>query len=327
MRTNHLSTAHAAGRSTGAGPGAGPAVPGGDPAAADPGHGADRAPETHGAHGARETQGAQGAQETRGALEVRESREAALRADAPDEADEVEDLDSALAEVRTLLDTIVSRHRDLRSGQGTIVPLAPDEAGLAGRIDRLCGTARRSLAAVIAPEEELGGLIGDALHRVQSRPEGAPRVRVLHAGAGAPRERALPDSWRRVAVPPMQLLLVDRATALIQVESPLGQHAAQVSEPTLVGTLQSLFEGLWHRSSPLASLEFDGRGGSRLARAVLRALNEGVTDEAAARELGMSVRTYRRHVAEIMARLGARSRFQAGVLAAELGLLGPHSPR
>ncbi|RMI30785.1 helix-turn-helix transcriptional regulator [Streptomyces triticirhizae] len=304
MRTNHLSTAHlsTARLSSVARSRAGTAVPGGDPTAAGP------APEADRAHVARAPEAARQAQV----------------AGAPDEAD---DLDSALAEVRTLLETIVSRHRDLRSGQGTIVPLAPDEAGLAGRIDRLCGTARRGLAAVIAPEEEPGRLIGDALRRVQSRPEGAPRVRVLHTRAGAPPERALPDSWRRAAVPPMHLLLVDRATALIQVESPLGPHAAQVSEPTLVGTLQSLFDGLWRRSSPLASPEFDGRGGSRLARAVLRALNEGVTDEAAARELGMSVRTYRRHVAEIMARLGARSRFQAGVLAAELGLLGPHAPR
>jgi hypothetical protein len=55
---------------------------------------------------------------------------------------------------------------------------------------------------------------------------------------------------------------------------------------------------------------------------VLSFLAVGSKDATAARELGMSVRTYRRHVAEIMRRLDAVSRFQAGVRAMELGLVG-----
>jgi DNA-binding NarL/FixJ family response regulator len=53
-----------------------------------------------------------------------------------------------------------------------------------------------------------------------------------------------------------------------------------------------------------------------LEREVLRRLTTGSTDEAAARELGIALRTYRRVVARMMVRLGARSRFQAGYLAA-----------
>ncbi|GGW13183.1 hypothetical protein GCM10018980_71520 [Streptomyces capoamus] len=56
---------------------------------------------------------------------------------------------------------------------------------------------------------------------------------------------------------------------------------------------------------------------------VLRRLRDGFTDEVAARELGVPVRTYRRYVAEIMTLLGAESRFQAGVYAAALGMLSP----
>jgi DNA-binding NarL/FixJ family response regulator len=41
----------------------------------------------------------------------------------------------------------------------------------------------------------------------------------------------------------------------------------------------------------------------------------------AARELNVSLRTYRRHVAEILRELGASSRFQAGARAVELGLM------
>jgi DNA-binding NarL/FixJ family response regulator len=56
------------------------------------------------------------------------------------------------------------------------------------------------------------------------------------------------------------------------------------------------------------------------AQEILRALGAGLTDEAAARRLGTSLRTYRRRVAELMAALEADSRFQAGVRAGELGL-------
>jgi len=47
------------------------------------------------------------------------------------------------------------------------------------------------------------------------------------------------------------------------------------------------------------------------------------TDEMVARKLGVSVRTVRRMASELMAELGARSRFQAGVRASERGWLDP----
>jgi DNA-binding CsgD family transcriptional regulator len=53
-----------------------------------------------------------------------------------------------------------------------------------------------------------------------------------------------------------------------------------------------------------------------LDREVLRHLARGAKDETAAREMGLSLRTYRRLVAHLMNGLGARSRFQAGFLAA-----------
>lgn len=52
--------------------------------------------------------------------------------------------------------------------------------------------------------------------------------------------------------------------------------------------------------------------------AVLRLLAQGYTDESVARTLGVSLRTARRVAAELMVRLGARSRFQAGLMAARL---------
>ncbi len=56
-------------------------------------------------------------------------------------------------------------------------------------------------------------------------------------------------------------------------------------------------------------------------RQLLTLLTAGYTDESAAVRLGISVRTVRRLVSGIMNRLGARSRFQAGVKAADRGWL------
>ncbi len=54
-------------------------------------------------------------------------------------------------------------------------------------------------------------------------------------------------------------------------------------------------------------------------RELLRILAAGHSDETAARRLGVSVRTVRRMMAGICERLDARSRFQAGILAARQG--------
>ncbi|SBW18549.1 regulatory protein LuxR [Candidatus Protofrankia californiensis] len=56
-------------------------------------------------------------------------------------------------------------------------------------------------------------------------------------------------------------------------------------------------------------------------RLLLQLLSLGAKDEAAARHLGVSVRTVRRMIADLMRRMDARSRFQAGILAAERGWL------
>jgi DNA-binding NarL/FixJ family response regulator len=50
-------------------------------------------------------------------------------------------------------------------------------------------------------------------------------------------------------------------------------------------------------------------------------LAEGHTDEAIAKRLGVSHRTARRIASDLMDRLGARSRFEAGVRAVQQGWL------
>ncbi|MCX3290139.1 Lrp/AsnC family transcriptional regulator [Streptomyces sp. NEAU-H22] len=87
--------------------------------------------------------------------------------------------------------------------------------------------------------------------------------------------------------------------------------------------MYALFDAAWESALDLGT--FCGAERPRLdpvSRRVLRALGSGATDTAAAKELGMSVRTCRRRVAELLDTLDAGSRFQAGVRAGELGLGG-----
>ncbi|MGI5399732.1 DNA-binding response regulator [Streptomyces sp. CA-135486] len=91
-----------------------------------------------------------------------------------------------------------------------------------------------------------------------------------------------------------------------------------VRAPAVVDGVRSLFRAAWENATDLA--DFRHRRPHALgdeARRILRMLSEGHTDETASRQLGMSLRTYRRRVAELMALLGATSRFQAGIRARE----------
>jgi DNA-binding CsgD family transcriptional regulator len=90
----------------------------------------------------------------------------------------------------------------------------------------------------------------------------------------------------------------------------------------VVTTAIELFERIWPDAVPLAGDDLpDDTDLSGREQEMLRLLALGATDEVAAAQLGISVRTVRRMVAQIMNRLGARSRFQAGVKAADRGWL------
>lgn len=121
---------------------------------------------------------------------------------------------------------------------------------------------------------------------------------------------------------PPTLIISDKHAALILLE-PARPHngAICVREPIIVTIFATIFNNTWKRSMPLegAAPPAFALGISANERALLTLLGTGLTDEAVARRLGTSVRTTRRQVATLMAKLGASSRFQAGRKAAERG--------
>lgn len=96
------------------------------------------------------------------------------------------------------------------------------------------------------------------------------------------------------------------------------RQVVHVRSRELSTSLLHLFSALWDHAEDIASAR---RAVDSIRATVLAYLYAGTLDDAAAREMGISVRTYRRYVARVLRDLDVTSRFQAGVKAANLKLL------
>ncbi|MFI1105060.1 LuxR C-terminal-related transcriptional regulator [Streptomyces melanogenes] len=126
---------------------------------------------------------------------------------------------------------------------------------------------------------------------------------------------------RTVATLPTPLVVVDGTYALVPVDpADSGKGALQLAAPGMIAPLLALFEQVWGAAAPLGGDPAGaGRVPSEQERALLTLLAQGHTDESAALQLHISARTARRIMASLNERLGARSRFEAGLRAARLG--------
>lgn len=119
-----------------------------------------------------------------------------------------------------------------------------------------------------------------------------------------------------------ETILVDRRVTILAGDpDERPRRYRVVSAPEVVQAVAALFDAAWRSAVDRGGYEASLAGLRDLAPSLLDALASGSKDEAAARALGMSLRTYRRRVAELMAAVGATSRFQAGLRARELGLV------
>jgi DNA-binding CsgD family transcriptional regulator len=121
--------------------------------------------------------------------------------------------------------------------------------------------------------------------------------------------------------PANAMLTFDGTVALL----PSDIHAiAVVTAPEVVRMLCGFADAAWsHATATPAVQRNDVDTAHRtLQQRIVALLADGAKDETIARALGMSVRTCRRHIADIMQRLDAVSRFQAGANAVRFGLTG-----
>jgi DNA-binding NarL/FixJ family response regulator len=176
-------------------------------------------------------------------------------------------------------------------------------------------------------EEEMGALDRGVRYRViydaslLADGEATQRMfRYIEAGEQA----------RTLSEVPVKMLVVDGEVAIVPLvldEAAL-HDCAIVRGSTLISALTTCFDALWARSVAVSS----GAGGvvaaaapdnapSPLEQRIVRMLAAGVKDETIARQLEVSSRTVNRYMDRIMAKLGASTRFQAGLQAARLGWL------
>ncbi|MEU3984644.1 hypothetical protein AB0F77_32060 [Streptomyces sp. NPDC026672] len=120
-----------------------------------------------------------------------------------------------------------------------------------------------------------------------------------------------------------RIVIYDREVAFLPEPSVDGREpgAVVVREPTLVAFICRVYEHLWSGATQFVpGSEDGGEIADDVKRAIIRLMAQGHKDELVARRLGMSVRTCRRYISQIMMSVDANSRFQAGVHIALNGL-------
>lgn len=138
---------------------------------------------------------------------------------------------------------------------------------------------------------------------------------VLATNAVGALARTLPD-------PPMKLIVADdrRAVLVLHTDERRGDPmGVRVGPSPTLDLLVKTFDALWTMATPISvnpSEALDERD-----KAILTLMSMGATDDTIARRLGLSRRTVVRRTASLLERLGASTRFQAGVQATRRGWL------
>lgn len=121
------------------------------------------------------------------------------------------------------------------------------------------------------------------------------------------------------------ILIYDRHTALVPIDpSDTAAGALCSRERGIVTTIINNFERLWEAAEDFETAagqtpQDATAGVTPLQLRVLEAMCTVAKDEAGARKLGVSLRTYRRHVSDLFQILGAENRAHAALLARERG--------
>ncbi|MFE6864739.1 hypothetical protein [Nocardia sp. NPDC057668] len=238
------------------------------------------------------------------------------------------DIAALLGQSRKLLDTALFAMAESRDARADITPIDPDR-DWAGRLQRMLGDVRSEATLAIS----------SPIRRRDSYATGGGLLRSLH-GAGKQVRLLLSPGYAETREPELystayplesqvrvatsdfcNTIVIDRRVAVLWAGGADAPRGFLVTEPMLLGAIHEFAVRTWSA----APVFRDHRAGAQLsdatARATLECLAAGLKDEAAARRMSVSLRTYRRYVADLMIRLNAPSRFQLGVRAAELGLL------
>ena len=240
-----------------------------------------------------------------------------------------------LQRARLKAQQLTVRHRTALSGQdpAALVEVVTGRRAALQRFEHVQRSARREIRAIDKPpyatpsgnrnpvEREMLGR--GVRYRVIYDPGGLSGYHDI--GTDLENSTALGEQARVLPDAPTKLLLADDRIGLIPLQAaPSSIESIVVVHPSaLLEALGALFESLWARALPLPlSHEEDTGTADRPSRdevRLLALLTTGLPDVVSARQLGLSYRTYQRRLHELMRRLGAATRFQAGIRAVRLG--------
>ncbi|MBC9732725.1 helix-turn-helix domain-containing protein [Nocardioides marmotae] len=235
-----------------------------------------------------------------------------------------------LTDLAAAVPLMTRRGRPLGGGPEGVRPLDGEVSGGGSPVELLRSLVERSTGEVrwLRPDPFRGPaepayaeVVAKAVAQGR-RCRGIYPVRTLaDARDGLAHRVAIGEEVRVLPQVPTRMLIVGSTHAV--VPEPLGtadDPRSLVRERGLVQALTLWFDSMWQRALPVPELE---RADARpdLRRFLLQQLAAGAQDEQIARRLGVSLRTVRRRVADLLAELGADTRFQAGVEAARRGWL------
>lgn len=198
-----------------------------------------------------------------------------------------------------------------------------EEADLATVLDLVSHARKEVLSTSTGDALWFGGAVTEAARRGAIGPH--VHVRLLCVPPAEDDHSGITDAVRqglRVKVTDRKIetsLLIDRRLALVPSGDVNGAKGLLVvTTPTLISALAESFDPRWDEATPW---ELTSARPDAFEQSILGCLVGGMTDDAVANRLGVSARTVRRYVNVLMARVGARSRFELGFRAAEFGWL------
>jgi DNA-binding NarL/FixJ family response regulator len=246
-----------------------------------------------------------------------------------------------LAQIRLLAEELQSEFRKASesSSAADLVEVIVGRDQLMRYYTHLVQTAKVQFDGLTKPPYVAGDDTNHILRAQQAGIRRGVRSRSVYEGealeeavtlALAERSMDLGEEARVIGGLPMKLALFDRRIGFVPLTlAEPGLGALVVHPSPLLDALIALFESIWARAVPLQSRR-DGQPSGELnerSRQVLLLMSAGLKDESIARATGMSRRTVQKHVTSIMGLLGARTRFQAALLARERGWVGSNVAR
>jgi DNA-binding CsgD family transcriptional regulator len=188
-------------------------------------------------------------------------------------------------------------------------------------VELLSGARQEVLSTTTGIPPQLSAGLAEAMRTGQCPSD--VRVRLLCSPPGGDGRGRLREAFRhgaQVKITKIRLqeaLVIDRRLAVVAAAHG-GRGLLVVTAPAAIATMAESFGPCWAAATPWAPASEQP---DEFERSILQRLVSGLTDDAVAHQLGVSARTVRRYVNMLMARVGARSRFELGFRAAEFGWL------